>query len=94
MVSLIREVIGLTKFDKLYAEIVRNPKDVKFEELEKLIIRFGFERRKQRSGTSHFQYTHPDLTEILTIPFARPIKSVYVKEALDAIRKLEGSEEE
>ena len=84
----------MTKFDKLYSEVVRNPKDVKFEDLEKLIIRFGFERRKQRSGTSHFQYSHPDLIEILTIPFARPVKSVYVKEALDAIRKLEGSEEE
>jgi len=87
-------VIRVTKFDKLYAEIVRNPKDVKFEELEKLIIRFGFERRKQRSGSSHFQYAHPDLTEILTIPFARPIKSIYVRQALDAIQKLEGSEEE
>ena len=84
----------MTKFDKLYAEIVRNPKDVKFEELEKLIIGFGFERRKQRSGTSHFQYSHPDLIEILTIPFARPIKAVYVKEALYAILKLERSEEE
>lgn len=84
----------MTKFDKLYAEIVRNPKDVKFEDLEKLITRFGFERRKQRSGTSHFQYFHPDLIEIITIPFARPIKSVYVKEALDAIRKIERSEEE
>lgn len=84
----------MTKFEKLYAEMVRNPKEVKFEDLEKLIIRFGFERRKQRSGTRHFQYSHPDLTEILTIPFSRPVKSVYVKEALDAIRKLEGSEED
>ena len=29
----------MTKFDKLYAEVVKNPKDVKFEDLEKLIIR-------------------------------------------------------
>lgn len=94
LVSYIQKVIQLTQFDKLYADIVRNPKNVKFEDLDKLLIRSGFKCHKQHSGTSHFHYSHPDLIDILSIPYARPVKAIYVKEALDAILKLERSEEE
>ena len=34
--------VPLTKLDKLYAEIVRNPKDVRFEDLDRLLRRYGF----------------------------------------------------
>ena len=41
---------------------------------------FGFVRRKQTSGTSHFVFTYADRR--LAIPFARPIKEKYVRKAL------------
>lgn len=85
----------MTKFDKLYAKIVRNPKNVNFDELDKLLRRYGFECRQPSKGSSHYNYYHPDLPELITIPYDRPIKAVYVKEAIKALKKLqEGSESE
>jgi hypothetical protein len=34
-------------------------------------------------------YFHPDLPEVLTIPYARPIKAIYVKQVIAAIGKVE-----
>jgi hypothetical protein len=34
-------------------------------------------------------YFHPDLPEVLTIPYARPIKAIYVKQAIAAVGKVE-----
>lgn len=83
----------VTKVEKLYAKIVNNPRDVRFEELDKLLTQFGFWRRQPGGGSSHYNYSHPQLPDVLTIPFARPIKAIYVKQAILAIMKLqEGSE--
>lgn len=78
----------MTRFDKLYNQIVNNPKDVKFEDLDKLLTRAGFECRQPRSGSSHYTYHHPKLIEVLSIPKARPIKAIYVKKAIAAIESV------
>lgn len=83
----------LTKISKLYAQITNNPKNVKFESLDKLLSQNGFICRQPSGGSSHFNYYHPELPDILTIPYARPIKAIYVKQAIAAIQKVkEGSE--
>jgi len=83
----------LTKLHKLYTRIVRNPKDVDFEELDKFLKQHGFKCRQPGKGSSHYIYYHPELPEALSIPKARPVKAVYVKKALAAIEKLtEGGE--
>jgi len=85
----------MTKIDKLYTKIVRNPKDVSFAEIDKILKQYGFSCRQPGSGSSHYHYYHPNLVEIVTIPYARPIKAVYIKEAIKALKKLqEGSESE
>lgn len=78
----------MTQFDKLYIQIVNNPKDVKFQDLDKLLRRFGFNCRQSRKGSSHFTYYHPELPDILPVPKERPIKAVYVKKAIALIEKL------
>ncbi|MBZ4687475.1 MAG: hypothetical protein PWQ96_2388 [Clostridia bacterium] len=84
----------MTKLDKLYKKIVNNPKDINFKDLDKLLKQHGFECRQPGKGSSHFHYYHPKLTEILTIPYARPIKAIYVKRAIAAIESLkEGGNE-
>lgn len=68
---------------KLYEKIKNNPKNVSFEEIDKLMEAGGFVRRTCKS--SHNVYTHPDLHGIddsINIPFKRPIKPFYIKRAL------------
>lgn len=84
----------MTKDEKLYSRIVNNPKDVNFDELDKLMRKHGFERSNPGSGSSHYTYRHPDLTDILTIPYKRPVKAIYVKQAIAAIEQLSQRSEE
>jgi len=83
----------LTKISKLYAQIKSNPKNVKFETLDRLLKQHNFKCRQPSGGSSHYNYYHPELPDILTIPYARTIKAIYVKQAIAAIQKIkEGSE--
>lgn len=78
----------MTQFDKPYGQIVNNPRDVNFKDLDKLLRWFGFNCRQSGKGSSHFTYYHPELPDILPIPKERPIKAVYVKQAITLIQKL------
>jgi len=77
------------KWDKIFQRIANNPKDIDFKELDRLLARYGFQRRAPGKGSSHYTYTHPKLDEILTIPFSRPVKAVYVKMAITLIQRLQ-----
>ncbi|MBT1278938.1 type II toxin-antitoxin system HicA family toxin [Thermoanaerobacter sp. CM-CNRG TB177] len=80
---------------KLFQKIKENPKNVRFEDINKLLGYYGFVIREPRSGSSHVTYYHPKLAEILTIPKHRPhIKPVYIKRALRLIEMLEKRGEE
>ncbi|TEB08757.1 hypothetical protein Pmgp_03653 [Pelotomaculum propionicicum] len=81
----------MTRRDKLYERIVNNPKDVNFEELDKLLKKNGVTRRQPSGGSSHYIYYHPELPpgDKLSIPKAKPIKAIYVKEAINLINKIQ-----
>ena len=78
----------MTKISKLYDQIVNNPKDVKFEILDRILRQHGFNCRQPSGGSSHYSYYHPELPDVLTIPYARPIKAIYVKKVIAAIEKV------
>lgn len=81
-------------FERLYRRIINNPRDVRFEDLDRLLRRYGFQCRQPRKGSSHYNYYHSKVPYILTIPKDRPIKAIYVKQAIEAIEKLkEGGQE-
>lgn len=71
---------------KLYNKIKNNPKNVKFEEIDKLLINIGgFEKRSTKG--SHFVYHHKKLgnsiNEYVNIPYKKPtIRPAYIKKAL------------
>jgi hypothetical protein len=69
-----------------------NPKaDWKIADVEAVCREFGIECRPSRSGSSHYQVKHPGVREILTVPFKRPVKAVYIRrlvEMVDRVRKL------
>jgi predicted RNA binding protein YcfA (HicA-like mRNA interferase family) len=75
----------MSKFEKDLAKLKHNPKNVHFEELEKILLRFGFTKRQR--GSSHVVFTKGK--NILTVPIKRPfLKAVYVKQALEVIEEI------
>ncbi len=50
---------------------------------------FGIRCAPPLGGGSHFKVSHPSQREILTVPFRRPIKPVYIRKLvrfIDAVR--------
>lgn len=71
--------------EKFYKKIKNNPKNVSFEEINKLLVNIGGFNRRNGSKGSHFVYKHDDLKEIegyVVISNAKPIKSIIIKKAL------------
>jgi predicted RNA binding protein YcfA (HicA-like mRNA interferase family) len=84
-VGKILEEILMSHYQKLYLKIKNNPKNVRFKEIDKLLINVGgFERRNK--GSSHYIYSHPDLKGIddyVNIPYKKPIKEYYIIRAIE-----------
>ena len=75
----------MSHYEKLYNKMKNNPKDVRFQSIDKLLTKKGgFIRKNPGSGSSHYTYSHPDLVDIITIPKGKPIKPIYIKKALGA----------
>ena len=74
----------MSKLEKLLERIKNNPKTVRFEELDKLLIRAGFTKRQSKKGSSHYYYTKED--KAISVPFRKPyILETYVLEVIDLI---------
>lgn len=68
----------MSKWDKLLAKICSLSKDLRFEELRKVLESYGYEMHAPRSGSSHYTFRKPGCNPI-TIPKHEPIKKVYVE---------------
>jgi hypothetical protein len=79
----------MSKKEKLLAKIRQNPKHVRFDELESILLRLGFKKRQE--GTSHAVFFRGQY--IVSIPKRKPfVKPKYVDlvlDTLDAIKELE-----
>ena len=75
---------------ELLAKMRQNPRsDWTISDVETLCRSFGIWCAASRSGSSHYKVSHPASREILTIPFKRPIKAVYIRKLVafvDAVR--------
>lgn len=68
----------MSKWDKLLARICALSKDLRFEELRKVLESYGYEMTAPRSGSSHYTFRKAGCMPI-TIPKHEPIKKVYVE---------------
>ncbi|MEA2027596.1 MAG: type II toxin-antitoxin system HicA family toxin [Campylobacterota bacterium] len=76
----------MSKKDKLLEAIKNNPKNVRFEDLKKILESIGYKAINR--GGSHYVFTKANATS-LTIPFKKPVKVVYVKQVLNIIEQEE-----
>ena len=73
----------MSKRDKLIKELENNPKDVRFDTLKTLLESVGYVA--SNNGSSHWQF-RKEGKDTITIPYNRPIKPIYVKLAVKAIK--------
>lgn len=88
----------MTRRDKREAAIRRNPKRVRFDDLDKVLTDNDFTRSQPSGGSSHYTYSHDDLPDILTIPMPHgrrnEVKRPYVKDAIRAIDTVQAIQDE
>lgn len=68
----------MSKWDKLIARICNLSKDLRFDELRKVMESYGYEMNAPRGGSSHYTFRKPGCMPII-IPKHEPIKKVYVE---------------
>ena len=68
----------MSKWDKLITRICNLSKDLRFDELRKVLESYGYEMNVPRSGSSHYTFRKYGCMPI-TIPKHELIKKVYVE---------------
>lgn len=82
----------MSKWDKLLARICTLSKDIRFDELRKLLENCGYEMNAPRSGSSHYTFRKKGCKPI-TIPKHEPIKKVYVEMVKQIVESEESNDE-
>lgn len=82
----------MSKWDKLLARICSLSKDLRFEELRKVLESLGYKMTAPRGGSSHYTFRKPGCQPI-TIPKHEPIKKVYVEMVKQLVEREENNED-
>ncbi|WP_314851336.1 type II toxin-antitoxin system HicA family toxin [uncultured Solobacterium sp.] len=68
----------MSKWDKLLNRILSLSKDMRFQELKKVLEYYGYQMTAPSSGSSHYTFRKSGKNPI-TIPKHEPIKKIYVE---------------
>lgn len=68
----------MSKWDKLLAKICALSRNLRFDELRKVLESYGYTMYAPKGGSSHYTFRKPGCQPI-TIPKHEPIKRVYVE---------------
>ena len=68
----------MSKWDKLLSKILSLSKDMRFQELKRVLEYYGYQMTAPSSGSSHYTFRKPGKDPI-TIPKHEPIKKIYVE---------------
>lgn len=79
----------MSQFDKLLQQIKNLDRNMRFDELRKVLEHYGYSMSGPASGSSHKTFRKPGKYPI-TIPQHEPIKRVYV----EMVKEIVESEEE
>ncbi len=86
--------IELSRRQKRLQKMRQNPKNVAFDDLNQLLHDYGFELRRVTGSHHIFEYTLEDERLKFIVPFGRPVKPYYIKEAIRIIDRMAQSESE
>lgn len=74
----------VSRWEKLLARLYSLPNDMRFQDLQKVLLACGYEESIPRSGSSHHTFRKEGRMPI-TIPVHGRIKTVYVEMVRDAV---------
>ena len=76
----------MSKWEKLLEKILSLSKDLRFEDLQKVLVTYGYKMDAPKRGSSHYTF-RKKYCQPITIPKHNPIKVVYVKTVAKALEK-------
>lgn len=76
----------MSKWEKLIGRILTLSKDMRFDELRKILESYGYEMNAPRGGSSHYTFRKAGARPI-TVPKHEPIKRVYVQMVKEIIER-------
>lgn len=76
----------MSKWDKLLSKILSLSKDMRFDELRKVLESYGYTMNTPKGGSSHYTFRKPGKNPI-TIPKNEPIKKVYVEMVREVVEE-------
>ena len=79
-------------WDKLVSKIKNLDKDLRFEQLKKILEYYGYKDCQPNSGSSHHIFRKANRSSI-TIPKSTTIKTVYIKLVKDIVEQEEKNNE-
>ena len=68
----------MSQWDKLLKRICKMAKDIRFDELRKILESYGYVMKSPKGGSSHYTFRKQGCQPI-TIPKHEPIKRIYVE---------------
>ena len=74
----------MSSWEKLLDRILNLDKNMRFDELRKVLEEYGYTMGSPGSGSSHYTFRKPGCSPI-TIPKHEPIKKVYVELVRDIV---------
>lgn len=83
----------MSKWDKLISRICNLSRNLRFEELKKVLEAYGYVMYAPRGGSSHYTFRKMGCQPI-TIPKHEPIKKVYVEMVRQVVESEERNNEE
>ena len=76
----------MSKWDKLLGRILSLSKDMRFDELKKVLESYGYVMNAPKSGSSHYTFRKAGKSPI-TIPKHEPIKKIYVEMVREVVEE-------
>ncbi len=78
----------MSKRQKRLERIRQNPNNVSLADLRTVLEDYGFEYKKTVGSHYTFTYEFGGETRLFVVPFRRPVKPIYIKQALRIIDQI------
>ena len=81
----------MSKWNKLLDDILKKNKNLRFEDLAKVLLKMGYVKNQPKGGSSHYTFRKAGKMPI-TIPKSVPINKAYIEMVRNILVEFENEE--